>query len=261
MTRSTYLFERDDLPLLALAIHAGHEMPDELLSISGISEAERFREEDPFTDRVAELFPNRILPRASRFAIDLNRSPDKAIYLLPEDCWGLKARNSSIPDEVLNKLRADYTDWYQLLKYQIDRLLRIHPFLVVLDLHSYNHRRGGASAKPDPQSENPDIIIGRSNLELAHYPAAQALCEMLDGAPFQGGSIDCRQDVKFSGGYLSRWLNHHYPQSLICLAIEFKKTFMDEWSGELDHDAFAELKALFHASVQRWLSDIYGIVI
>ncbi|MDP3113999.1 MAG: N-formylglutamate amidohydrolase [Candidatus Cloacimonadaceae bacterium] len=261
MIRSSYIFDNDKVPALALAIHSGHHLPEELLSISGIGKAERFREEDPYTDRIAELFPNRILPRSSRFAVDLNRVRDKAIYIVPEDCWGLKVRRTPIPDDVLLKLQIDYDDWYKLLKYQIDRLLAIHPFLLVLDLHSFNHRRGGKDAPPDPQIKNPDIIIGRSNLDHKHYPAAQSLCDLLSSASFQGGTIDCRSDVKFTGGYLSRWLNHHYSDRLICLAIEFKKIFMDEWSGELFAPAFEELKSLFFHAVRRWLKETYQIVL
>ncbi len=247
----TILDER--LPLLALAIHNGHGLPSELLDICGISEADRLREEDPHTGEVAALFPNRLIVHTSRFAIDLNRSPEKAVYLKPEDCWGLPARTAPIQDDLLLRLQEDYSAWYALLKYQVDRLLGIHPFLVVLDLHSYNHRRGGPDAPPDPQIQNPDIIIGRSNLAQRHYPAAESLHRQLDGQPCLGKALDCRLDVKFTGGNLSRWLNHHYSDRLICLAIEFKKTWMDEWTGVVDVLALDKLKRLFKTAVDFWM--------
>ncbi len=251
---------RDEaLPLLATAIHNGHRMPPELLAICGVGEADRLREEDPFTGGFAGLFPNNIVVESSRFAIDLNRSPDKAVYLVPQDCWGLPARTEAVPPALLARLRQDYASWYQLLQYQVDRLLDHHPFLVVLDLHSYNHRRGGPDAEADPQSLNPDIIIGRSNLVQQHYPAAEALHHLLDGQAYHGKTLDCRLDVKFSGGYLSRWLNSRYPDRLICLAIEFKKVFMDEWSGALDPLAFQELNLLFLSRIRIWLDAQYGI--
>lgn len=246
------------LPLLATAIHNGHHLPPELLALSGISEADRLREEDPCTGEIAALFPNHIIVESSRFAIDLNRGPEKAVYLSPEDCWGLPARARPVPEPLLARLRGDYASWYSLLQYQIDRLLELHPFIVVLDLHSFNHRRGGPNAEPDPQETNPDIIIGRSNLLPKHHPAAEALCQRLNGQAYRGKALDCRQDVKFNGGYMSRWLNDRYPDRLICLAIEFKKTFMDEWTGELDRPAWAELKGLFFNRVREWLSALYG---
>lgn len=258
MLRSALTIGNEALPLLATAIHAGHQLPPELLKICGISEADRLREEDPYTDEAAALFPNHIVVRSSRFAIDLNRKPEKAVYLTPADCWGLPARTEALPGPLLARLRQDYASWYSLLQYQIERLLELHPFLVVLDLHSYNHRRGGPHAEPDLQEQNPDIIIGRSNLRNKHYPAAEALCQLLDGQPFLDGILDCRQDVKFPGGQMSRWLNDRYPDRLICLAIEFKKTFMDEWSGKLDRPAWSELKSLFFSRVQAWLASQYG---
>ncbi|MBP7205663.1 MAG: N-formylglutamate amidohydrolase [Candidatus Cloacimonetes bacterium] len=247
------------LPLLATAIHNGHQMPAEMLEICGIDAAGRQREEDPFTGEMAALFPNHMVVESSRFLVDLNRAPEKAVYLKPEDCWGLPVRTETVPQPLLDRLREDHASWYRLLRYQIDCLLQLHPRLVVLDLHSYNHRRGGPNAEPDPQISNPDIIIGRSNLGHARYQETEALCRLLDGQIHRGSPLDCRQDVKFTGGHMSRWLNSTYPDRLICLAIEFKKTFMDEWSGELDRLAWAELKRLFFCQVRAWLSSQYGI--
>lgn len=257
--RSSVTLGNSALPLLSTAIHNGHHLPPELLAISGISEAERLREEDPFTGEAAELFPNHIVVETSRFALDLNRSPDKAVYLTPEDCWGLQARSGPVPEALLARLREDYASWYSLLQYQIERLLELHPFLVVLDLHSYNHRRGGPLAEPDPQEKNPDLIIGRGNLGQNHYPAAENLCQMLNGQGYRGKTLDCRQDVKFTGGQMSRWLNSRYPDRLICLAIEFKKIFMDEWSGQVNRPAWAELKQIFQTQVQAWMASSHGV--
>ena len=259
MLRSSFIFNNDSLPLLATAIHNGHGMPRELLDSCGIRDADRLREEDPFTGEIAGLFPNHMILATSRFAIDLNRSAEKAVYLKPEDCWGLAVRSQPIPEAVLERLRADYSAWYKLVGYQVERLLTLHPFLVVLDLHSYNHRRGGPHAEPDPQIQNPDIIVGRSNLRDVHYPAASALRDILDGSQYLGQALDCRLDVKFTGGNFSRWLNAHYSDRLICLAVEFKKTFMDEWSGEIDRKAFSELKRLFAAAIRDWLGQTYSL--
>ena len=43
-----------------------------------------------------------------------------------------------------------------------------------------------------------------------------------------------RENVKFRGGYLSTWVHQTFPTSGVALALEFKKTFMDEWSGRAD---------------------------
>lgn len=256
MNRSSFVIRDEKLPLLATAIHSGHEMPPELLQISGIDAAERLREEDPHTDVFASEFANHIIAHGSRFSIDLNRSRSKTVYLTPDDCWGLPARTVDIPPAVLSALYSDYDQWYAHLNFVVQRLLQHNPFLIVLDIHSFNHRRGGPAAPPDPQIDNPDIIIGRSNLPESRYPAAAALCDLLSAGKIGESALDCRMDVKFTGGYMSRYLNAKYPERLMCLAIEFKKTFMDEWSGVLDKPAFDALRAHFVQCVRQWMKDI-----
>ncbi len=41
-----------------------------------------------------------------------------------------------------------------------------------------------------------------------------------------------RENVRFKGGHLSKWIHENFPASGCCLALEFKKFFMDEWTGE-----------------------------
>jgi len=77
----TSLFEihRGQGPLLATSVHDGHEMRESLLPLLALSDAERLREEDPFTSQWTSVCPNRIVPRRSRFEVDLNRAPSQAI--------------------------------------------------------------------------------------------------------------------------------------------------------------------------------------
>jgi hypothetical protein len=44
-------------------------------------EGDRLREEDPFTEYTIRDLPNRIAFHRSRFAVDLNRPRDEAVYL------------------------------------------------------------------------------------------------------------------------------------------------------------------------------------
>ena len=49
-----------------------------------------------------------------------------------------------------------------------------------------------------------------------------------------GQGFDIRENVKFKGQNLAWWVHERYPGVGCVLAIEFKKTFMDEWTGEPD---------------------------
>jgi len=76
----------------ATAIHAGHELWAEVESLMKLSESDRLREEDPFTDHWVGVAKNRIVIDRSRFEVDLNRPRDKAIYVDPEDAWASEGR-------------------------------------------------------------------------------------------------------------------------------------------------------------------------
>ena len=52
------------------------------------------------------------------------------------------------------------------------------------------------------------------------------------------GPIDARENVAFEGRNLAWWVHDRYPRVGCVLALEFKKTFMDEWTGELHADRF-----------------------
>ncbi len=255
MIQSKFHFSDSTSPLLALAIHNGHSLPEALVPYTYINEEDRFREEDPYTGSIAQHYANHIILETSRFAVDLNRRPEKAVYLNPEDAWGLNVRNGIVPHSILAGLRYSYQNWYTTLQYQIERMLAKHPVIIALDLHSYNHRRGGPDAPPDPQEKNPDIILGRSNLPEDYYPLIEKLRQRLDGQDLAGRSLDVRCDVKFPGGYLPRFLNEHYPRRVICIAVEFKKIFMDEHSGVLNPVLLHSLRQIFLENSLAWFQD------
>lgn len=255
MIYTSYCFGDLSRPLLTLAIHNGHEIREDLLKLTKVSAADRLREEDPYTGSVAEMFTNHIVVHSSRFEADLNRNPSNAVYQHPEDCWGLDVRESELPAKLLDKIYADYREWYAVLYYHIHQLLQKHGFLVILDLHSYNHRRGGPGSAPAPQEDNPDIILGRSNLPEKYYPRIEDLRLRLDGKQVAGRPLDCRCDVKFTGGALSRKLNVDFAGSVLTLAVEFKKFWMDEYSGEVNEPMFSDLKTVFYQAVKTWMQD------
>ncbi|MCB5272248.1 MAG: N-formylglutamate amidohydrolase [Candidatus Cloacimonetes bacterium] len=255
MIQSKFHLSGSASPVLALAIHNGHRLPGALLPYTQISQEDRFREEDPHTGSIAQYYANHVVLETSRFAVDLNRNPDKAVYQNPEDAWGLTVRNGVVPHSLLAGLRYSYQNWYTTLQYQIDRLLTMHPLVIVFDLHSYNHRRGGPDAPPDPQEKNPDIILGRSNLPEDLYPLIEDLRQRLDGQDLAGRSLDVRCDVKFPGGYLPRYLNDRYGGKVICLAVEFKKIFMDEHSGTLNPVYLHTLRQIFLKHSLAWVNE------
>lgn len=82
--------ERGRSPLIGTAIHDGHGVWPRLEAQMALDTAGRLREEDPFTAQFIADLPNRIVVHRSRFEVDLNRASEGAIYLHPDQAWGLK---------------------------------------------------------------------------------------------------------------------------------------------------------------------------
>lgn len=224
-------------PVVATSVHAGHELRPDIAAAMVLDETERFREEDPHTDRIATVVPDRVVTTRSRFEADLNRPRREAVYRRPEDCWGLEVwRDGVLSDELFEGSLETYDAFYDALAPRLDALAERGPF-VLLDVHSYNHRRDGADAPPAPSSDNPEVNVGTGSLDHDLFgPLVERFMGDLRDASLGCGPLDARENVAFEGRNLAWWVHDRYPRVGCVLALEFKKIFMDEWSGELDEE-------------------------
>jgi hypothetical protein len=62
--------------------------------------------------------------------------------------------------------------------------------------------------------------------------------------------------VKFRGGHFPQWINANFPGAVCAIAVEFKKTFMDEWTGELDHAALQRLEKALASTLPGLLASL-----
>ena len=72
----------DSIPVVAVAIHDGRDIRDELQPLLAISPEDRFREEDAFTSVWTHIAPTRVVATRSRFEVDFNRPRHRSVYLL-----------------------------------------------------------------------------------------------------------------------------------------------------------------------------------
>jgi hypothetical protein len=229
-------------PIVATAIHDGHAIRPEIEALLAIDEATRLREEDPFTGRIAAVAPTSFVALRSRFEIDLNRPRDAAVYRTPEDAFGLSVWREALSDELVRRSLEGYDAFYRALEAVLRERVRRHGRFVVLDVHSYNHRRGGPEASPADPSLNPEINVGTGTVDRARWgPLVDRFCSDLRRGSPDGRELDVRENVKFRGAAMSAWIHRTFPESGCALALEFKKTFMDEWTGELDDDRLGSL--------------------
>jgi len=241
--RRWWTVQRGAGAVLATAIHDGNDLRPAIAAAMKLPDADRLREEDPFTGQAVLDVPTHIIAHRSRFEFDLNRSRDTAVYLAPDQCWGLDVWERPLgPDDVAGSL-AIHDAYYEMLGHLLDSISAARPRFVLIDVHSYNHRRGGAEGTPTRQDEAPDINIGTFSMPREEWAwLVDPLMEAMRGFDFNGRRLDVRENVAFQGkGEQTRFVHDHYPGRGCAIALEFKKFFMDEWTGIPDP---AELDAM-----------------
>ena len=248
-------------PLVAAAIHDGHEVREEIAPLLAVDGATRLREEDPFTYRWTAVAPTRIGVRRSRFEVDLNRPRDRAVYVEPADAWGIAVWRSPPSPELVSRSLALYDGFYAEVKAVLQNIQAVHGGFVVFDLHTYNHRRDGPHAPPAAAAANPQVNIGTGTMDRARWgPLVDRFIGDLGQAEVAGHRLDVRENVKFQGGAFSRWVHDTFPGTGCSLAIEFKKFFMDEWTGELHEDTAAQVDQALRATVPGVTAELSRIV-
>ncbi|MBN2718367.1 MAG: N-formylglutamate amidohydrolase [Deltaproteobacteria bacterium] len=233
-------------PILATAIHHGHHVRDEVSVALAVDAATRLREEDPYTGELTTISDNRLVVHRSRFEMDLNRNRTHAVYLNPEDAWGIKVWHQPFNPAMIRRSLVQYDAFYRALDELLTAMRRRHDKVVVLDFHSYNHHRQGPTKPFDSPAANPEIEIGTNTMDRAYW------CNLVDGLitdlqqyRFGGRRLDVRENAKFGQGWMCQWINERYPMSVCAISIELKKTFMDEWTGRLNGPVLSAYRKAF----------------
>ena len=229
--------------MVATAIHDGHELRPSVAAAVALSDSDRLREEDPFTGQAVSGVPTNIVVHRSRFEFDLNRAADSAVYTTPEQSWGLEVWREMPAEALISESLAIHASYYRMLGSLLDEIVAEHGRFVLIDVHSYNHRRDGPAGECTPQEEAPDINIGTFSMPRDEWAfLLDPLMEEMRRFEFNGRKLDVRENVAFQGkGEQTRFVHDRYPGKGCAIALEFKKFFMDEWSGQPDH---AELEAM-----------------
>ncbi len=249
ITRPFWTFTQGDQPLVAVALHDGHDLRPEVANLLAMDRHQRKREEDPFTAIWTHIADTRLVVQRSRFEVDLNRPRENAIYLQPQDAWGLDLWRSPPSAQLVARSLAAYDAFYGKIEPVFADLERRFGCFVVYDLHTYNHLRGGFDAPPADQQHNPEINLGTGSLSCDWDPLVERFITDLRAFNFLGRQLDVRENVQFRGGHFSRWVHQQFPNSACVLAIEVKKFFMDEWSHKPDRIQVNAIREALHSTV------------
>ncbi|MBF0370055.1 MAG: N-formylglutamate amidohydrolase [Magnetococcales bacterium] len=249
-----------DSPLVAVALHHGHFISPSFYKLSALEEDERLREEDPYTGSWTSIAPNSIVVHRSRFEMDLNRPRERAVYLQPEDAWGLNLWKGPVTPEMQNQALTMYDGFYAQMELLFNQLRARWGKFVVLDLHSYNGRRNGPAADWDPQELNPDFNIGTGTMDRERWaPLVDGFIADMRKFSFFGRNLDVRENVKFFGGELGRWAHQTFPDSACVISVEVKKFFMNEWTGQADHLFLDMIRSVLASTTPRLMMELENL--
>ncbi|MEO8666208.1 MAG: N-formylglutamate amidohydrolase, partial [Ignavibacteria bacterium] len=186
-----------------------------------------------------------------------NRAEDKAVYLTPADSWGLNVWNVALAEEDISASVSLYKNFYETLKPVLKNYTDTYGKIFIYDIHTYNHMRNGPEGKPDDPLLNPDINIGTGNIDAGYWRnMINDFMNDLVKFDYKYYKPDVKENVKFKGGYFSKWINENFGNDVCVLSIEFKKTFMNEWTGEADNDKVETIKNALASTLPAVLNNL-----
>lgn len=252
-----YRIKEAHTPLITAAVHAGHDVRHGLASYFAIDEATRLREEDPGTDILAGISDTSIISRQSRFVVDFNRKRHKSVYLYHKDAQGVQVWKNGLPKEEEAISKQYYDDFYSDLRFLLDRIVEKHGQFLVYDIHSYNFRHTTPGHLLANHGVYPDIRVGTANLNRKKWqPIIHRFIGNLSSFSIQGRSLTVREHARSGGGEFARWIYQNYGDAACVLTLSFKKSYINEWTGSVDHNLLAQLKHALASSAATSLQDL-----
>jgi len=247
-------------PLVATAIHDGHQLRKEVSELMLLSKEDQLREEDPFTGGWTTIGNTQIIGSHSRFEVDLNRPREKAVYQKPEDAWGLDVWKQAPSRELVSRSLSEYDAFYKEVYQIFTDLEKRFGHFVIFDLHSYCYRRKGPDGEAADPEINPEVNIGTGTMERAKWAGLiDRFIGDLHSFDYNGKKLDVRENIKFKGGQFSRWVHQTFPSSACSISVEFKKFFMDEWSGIPDDQQLEKILLALKSTIPGVLEELKKI--
>jgi len=252
-----YTLQRGRVPLLVSAPHAGTWIPDELAPRL-TERALAVEDTDWFVDRLwafaAGLGASLIVPKASRYVVDLNRPSDnRPMYagrnnteLCPTRHFTGDAiyRAGQAPDaaEIRARVATYWQPYHDALAAEIERLCSVHGHVVLFDAHSI-------------KSELPWLFEGllpQLNLGTVEGTSCAATLRDALGARFAAQrDYTWVVDGRFKGGHITR---HYGRPAARVHAVQLEmawSAYMDEAPPYRWHEErAAAIAPLLHAFAQ-----------
>ncbi len=210
MNDAVFSLHRGSTPLLVSLPHAGTQLTPELQTRL-VARAAQVEDTDWFLERlyafVAEMGASLIVPRHSRYVVDLNRPSDnQPMYagannteLCPTRFFTGEPlyREGCAPaaDEVAQRVRSYWQPYHDALRDELARLKRTHGHAIVFDGHSIKSRLPWLF-----EGQLPDLNLGTAAGQACAPSLRDALADLLNAQTTYTVAIDGR----FKGGHITR---------------------------------------------------------
>lgn len=210
MNEATFQLQRGNTPLLVSLPHVGMHIPESLRS-AYVERALSLEDTDwhleSLYDFIAELGATLLVPRLSRYVIDLNRPPqDAPLYdgtnnteLCPTRFFSGEPlyREGCAPDpeEVARRRQHYWQPYHDALSEELGRLHATHGHALLLDGHSIRSQLPWLF-----DGRLPDLNLGTANGHSCAHTLRETLTQVLANASRYSHVVDGR----FRGGYITR---------------------------------------------------------
>lgn len=256
----TFTLHRGKAPLLVSLPHDGSAIPD-AIAARMTPQARRAPDTDWHVARLyafaRELGASMLVPRYSRYVVDLNRSPDDQSLYPGQNTTGLcpivrfdgmpvyAVGQEPTPGEIAERVECYWQPYHQALREEISRLSSTHGRAVLWEGHSI---KGEVPFLFDGRL--PDLNLGTANGNSCSTSLQSRLEDVL-GAQ---GNYDFVVNGRFKGGYITR--NYGNPANGIdAVQLEIsQRIYMDEASFDYDATKAAGAQVVIRKLLESTLS-------
>ena len=247
----TFTLHRGTAPLLVSLPHDGSAIPDDLAARM-TPQARRAPDTDWHVSRLyafaRDLGASVLVPRYSRYVVDLNRPEDDTSLYPGQNTTGLcpAVRFTGEPlyldgqqppsDDVAARVATYWRPYHDALRGELERLHAAHGRVVLWEGHSIR----GSGLPFLFEGRLPDLNLGTA----AGTSCSPALQTRLEGVLAAQAAYDWVANGRFKGGHITR----HYGRpadGIDAVQLEIsQRTYMDEDSFEYDEAKAADLQVV-----------------
>ena len=254
-TLPIFRLHRGTAPLLISLPHDGSDIPD-VIAARMTPEARRAPDTDWHVSRLyafaRELGASMLMPRCSRYVIDLNRPPDDVSLYPGQNTTGLCpiVRFSGdpvylpglepTPNEIAARIDTYWRPYHHALRDELDRLRAAHSRVLLWEGHSI---RGECPFLFEGRL--PDLNIGTATCASC-TPERQARIET---ALHAQSDYDSVVNGRFKGGYITRYYGDPV-NGIDAVQLEIaQRIYMDEDTFEYDDALAANAQRVIRALI------------